>query len=453
MPDDRAWPGAAARKGSVERELNAEAARFWQAAAARLAREINLGWWLAGWLPWAVATGLVGTFAMLFARWRGSGVGAVWAGIGVALVAAAVVAWRRGRGRFESAAAARVRLEEALGLKARLTAAEAGVGAWPDRPAQGEIVWPVRWRWQRPAAWAAAVAALLMLASRTPMADGRAPRKHLIEPPTDARVVEQWMEALRRADAADEKSVERVRERVAELMERPTEQWYEHASLEAAGTLKEQTAAELREMAENLAKAEQAAAKLAEMTEAVPQALRDALAKELELAALALEMGAFQPPADLAEMLRDFRPADLGDLTPDQCRGLCKKLGANREALKRALAESPELNVDGLAQGEAAVPQPGEGDIQRGRGDAELTFGPEHDLKTKRKEKVQQAIDPERAAPDEILAVVEGEHEIDQTAYAGPQAGGTAKGGDGGVGAQVDSLLPAEQAAVRRFFE
>jgi len=297
------------------------------------------------------------------------------------------------------------------------------------------------------------VAALLMLASRTPMADGRAPRKHLIEPPTDARVVEQWMEALRRADAADEKSVERVRERVAELMERPTEQWYEHASLEAAGTLKEQTAAELREMAENLAKAEQAAAKLAEMTEAVPQALRDALAKELELAALALEMGAFQPPADLAEMLRDFRPADLGDLTPDQCRGLCKKLGANRAALKRALAESPELNVDGLAQGEAAVPLPGEGDIQRGRGDAELTFGPEHDLGTKRKEKVQQAIDPERAAPDEILAVVEGEHEIDQTAYAGPQAGGTAKAGDGGVGAQVDSLLPAEQAAVRRFFE
>jgi hypothetical protein len=206
-------------------------------------------------------------------------------------------------------------------------------------------------------------------------------------------------------------------------------------------------------MAENLAKAEQAAAKLAEMTEAVPQALRDALAKELELAALALEMGAFQPPADLAEMLREFRPADLGDLTPDQCRGLCKKLNANRAALKRALAESPELNVDGLAQGEAAVPQPGEGDVQRGRGDAELTFGPEHDLKTKRKEKVQQAIDPERAAPDEILAVVEGEHEVDQTAYAGPQAGGTAKAGDGGVGAQVDSLLPAEQAAVRRFFE
>ena len=453
MPDDRAWPGSAARKGSVERELNAEAARFWQGAAARLAREINLGWWLAGWLPWAVATGLVGTFAMLFARWRGSGVGAVWAGIVATLVAAAVVAWRRGRGRFESAAAARVRLEEALGLKARLTAAEAGVGTWPDRPAQGELVWPVRWRWQRPAAWAAAVAVLLMLASRAPMADGRAHRKHLIEPPTDARAVEQWMEELRREDAVDEKSAERVRERIAELMERPTEQWYEHASLEAAGTLKEQTAAELREMAENLAKAEQAAAKLAEMTEAVPQELREALAKDLKLAALALEMGAFQPPADLAEMLRDFRPADLGDLSPEQCRGLCKKLAANREALKRALAESPELNLDGFAQALAAVQLPGDGGIERGRGDAELTFGAEHDLGTTRKEKVNQALDAERAAPDELLAVVEGEHEIDETAYTGPQAGGTAKAGDGGVGAQVDSLLPAEQAAVRRFFE
>ncbi len=65
MPDARDWPGSAARQGSVDRELNAESGIFWQAAAARLAREINLGWWLAGWLPWAVAAGLVGTFAML----------------------------------------------------------------------------------------------------------------------------------------------------------------------------------------------------------------------------------------------------------------------------------------------------------------------------------------------------------------------------------------------------
>jgi hypothetical protein len=118
------------------------------------------------------------------------------------------------------------------------------------------------------------------------------------------------------------------------------------------------------------------------------------------------------------------------------------------------LAESPEFSLDGFAMlGEMqGLPLPGDGGIERGRGDAELTLGAENDLGTKRKERVTQPLDPDRAAPDELLAVVEGEHEIDKEAYTGPQAGGTAKKGDGGSAVQVDNLLPGEQAAVRRFF-
>jgi hypothetical protein len=189
------------------------------------------------------------------------------------------------------------------------------------------------------------------------------------------------------------------------------------------------------------------------MTDAVPQKLREALAKDLKLAALALELGDFRPPADLAEMLRGIQGRDLGRLTPGECRGLCKKLKENRESLRKALAESPEFALDGVAMlGEDGVAMPGEGGVQRGRGDAELTLGAENDLGTTRKERVTQPLDPERAAPDELLAVVEGEHEIDKEAYTGPQAGGTAKKGDGGSAVQVDNLLPGEQAAVRRFF-
>jgi hypothetical protein len=452
--DRSSWPAqSGGRRDAIAAEIDAEAASFWQAAVTRLAREINLGWWLAGWLPWAVAVGLVGTFAMLYTRLRGGHPGLVWTGIALALAAGAIVAWRRSRDRFETAASARVRLEEALGLKARLTAASAGVGSWPDRPAPDGLVWPVRWRWQRPAAWAAVVAALLVIAARLPVADARSARRHAIERPTDARVVDSWLDELARQQAVDERSIERVRERIADLMQRPDEQWYEHASLEAAGTLKEQTAADLRELAENLAKAEQAAAKLREMTDAVPQKLREALAKDLKLAALALELGDFRPPADLAEMLRGIQGRDLAGLTPGECRGLCKKLRENRESLRKALAESPELALDGVAMlGEDGVAMPGEGGVQRGRGDAELTLGAENDLGTKRKERVTQPLDPDRAAPDELLAVVEGEHEIDKEAYTGPQAGGTAKKGDGGSAVQVDNLLPGEQAAVRRFF-
>ena len=456
--DRSSWPAqSGGRRDAIAAEIDAESASFWQATATRLAREINLGWWLAGWLPWAVGVGLVGTFAILATRLRGGSPGWVWTGIALLLGAAAIVAWQRNRHRFETTASARVRLEEALGLKARLTAASAGVGSWPDRPAVQALAWPVRWRWERPAVWGAVVAALLVIAARLPVADARSARKHAIERPTDARVVDSWLDELAREQAVDERSIERVRQRIAELMERPDEKWYEHASLEAAGTLKEQTAAELRELAENLAKAEQAAAKLREMTDAVPQKLREALAKDLKLAALALELGDFKPPADLAEMLRNLQGRDLGRLTPGECRGLCKKLSENRESLRKALAESPEFSWEDFAvlgdgEDEGENGRPGQGGLSRGRGDAELTLGAENDLGTKRKERVTQPLDPDRAAPDELLAVVEGEHEIDKEAYTGPQAGGTAKKGNGGTAVQVDNLLPGEQAAVRRFF-
>lgn len=439
----------AAREDDVAREMAAASAGFWQSATRRLAREINIGWWFSCLMPMAVAIGLIGMFGMLLVRWRGGNSALVVFAIVTALGAAAIIAWWRSRTRFETVASARVRLEESLGLKARLTAASAGIGSWPARPVDAAFVWPVRWQWQQPLGWAAAITVLLMLAARAPVAEPGGPKTYSIEKPPDARIVEEWMDALRREEAVDERSVERVRDRIAELMERPTEDWYEHASLEAAGTLKEQTAAEIAELMENLAKAEAAAAQLSEMTEAIPQDVREALAKDLKLAALALEMGGFKPPADLAELLRELQGRELGELTPGECEGLCEKLGENRELLLRALAESPDLNLDTLAM----LALPGEGGIQRGRADAELKLGEEHDLKTSRKEKVNQALDPERAALDELLAVVDGEHDIDETAYTGPTAGGTAKEGDGGTSVEVDSLLPAEQRVVRRFFE
>ena len=444
----------ATRQASVDREIAAESARFWQTTTDRLAREINIGWWFAAWLPWAVAIGLGGTFAMLFVRWRGGSPGLVWLGIAAALLTAAAAAWRRGRGRFESLASARVRLEEAFGLKARLTAATAGVGSWPDPPSPPLADWPVRWRWRQPCGWAAAVTALLVLAAWVPMADARVRRGHPIETPPDAGAVARWLDELARERAVDERSLERVRARIDEILQRPDREWYGTASLEAAGTLKEQTAAELRALAENLARAEQAAAALEAATEAVPQEVREALAKDLRLAALALELGDFKPPADLAELLRGAEGREAGDLTPGECRGLCRQLRENREALRRALAESGDLDLAATPMaGEQPGGLPGQGGVCRGRGDAELTRGQEHDLGTTRKERVGQPLDPRRAAPADLLAVVDGEHEIDAAAYTGPQAGGAAREGDGGTAAVVDLLAPAEQAVVRRFFE
>lgn len=456
---------------------------YWRAATRRLARQINVGWWLSAWLPLAAVIGLAGMVALLYARWRTADAAEwVWGGIAAAFVAAGVAAWWRARGRFETEASARVRLEESLGLQARLTAASAGVGSWPARPSPTERTWPVAWRWQQPAGVVAFVSVMLALATWVPMAKAVATRKHVIEKPSDARMVEQWIDELRREEIVDERSADDVDRRIKELTERPAEEWYEHASLEAAGTLKEQTASEMRKMAENVAAAERAAAGLESLQASLPQPLRERLAKELAAAIQALELGTFRPAGDLSKLLEELRPVDLGQLSPEQLAALAKRLAANRQALMQALANchgfdlgdvdgwcdacsgcKPCGECEGCKEGKACrrkcatcgrSGRPGRGGINRGRGDAEMSFGEKYDLGTKRTEKIDQPIDLERAAPDEVLAVVDGQHDVDESAYAGPKAGGgIASEGDGGVAVQVDSLLPAEQSAVKRFFE
>ena len=108
---------------------DSSAAAFWQRATRRLARQINLGWWLSSWLPLAAMIGLTGMVVMLYARWRSAEAAPwVWGSITLAFAAAGVAAWWRTRRHFETQATARVRLEESLSLHARLTAATDSLG-------------------------------------------------------------------------------------------------------------------------------------------------------------------------------------------------------------------------------------------------------------------------------------------------------------------------------------
>jgi hypothetical protein len=240
----------------------------------------------------------------------------------------------------------------------------------------------------------------------------------------------------------------------------------------------------MRELNDNLAKAQQAAAAMQSLGQDVPQSLRDSLAKELAAAVQAIEAGQFKPAGDLAKLLRELDPADLRKLTPEQLAALAQRLTANRQALQAALAKCKGFKLGDLAGwcdecsdckacgeckgckngksctkvckkcGRCQGSMPGVGGISRGRADAEMSFGEQNDLGTTRTEKIDQLVDPERSAPDEVLAVVDGEHDVNEEAYTGPQAGGAVAGdGDGGAAVQVDALLPTEQSAVRRFFE
>ncbi|WP_157210798.1 hypothetical protein [Verrucomicrobium spinosum] len=435
-------------------------ARYWQSAARRLAQFVNLGWWLESWLTWVVSAGLAGAVAILLVRWmEGVELRWVWAALGGVLVTGALVAWGTVRRKFESEEASRIRLEDAMGLKTRLTAAAQGVGPWPE-PAE-KITWPVRWRWQPPVITVGLVAALLALAAWVPIEARAASKKRTIEKPSAVKDVEQWIEEMRHKDAAEDESLKELEKKIAELLERPAENWYEHGSLEAAGNLKEQTSEMLRELSENLADAERAASALRAAGDAFPQEAKEAIGGELANAAQGLRTGGIKPGEQLLKQLQQASNGQgqngMGNLSKEQLEQLAQMLRDNAKALAEALANSPELKLSQCAggNGEGEGDGPGKGGIKRGPGTAPLSFKKdETNLDTKKLETLNSQLDLNRIAPGDVMGVQDGKHDVDENAYTGSKQGGTIQNaGDGGAAVWQNSLLPGEREALKRYFK
>ncbi len=447
-----------------------------------LRTQINAGWWLSIWLPFVLGVGIAGTFALVCARWQAAGlVPWVWTGIGVALAATAAAAWFIARSRFESQASAQVLLEDALGLHARLSAAAVGVGPWPTPPADLSRRWPVAWRWGRPVGLVSLVAAMLTAAAIMPVASARGLARQVIEKPTDAAVVERWVDSLRKEQAIDEHSAESIEQKIDDLLQRPRDRWYEHASLEAAASLREQTAADIAALSRTLAEAAAAASAVSRSMDEKPTDLSSAeqnaaAAAALESALAALAAGPMQAGQDATTK------GQQAGRSPEQAKALAAALRENANRLRRALAESEEFDLTTLATCEsdcdgcqpcgtcaacragrpcasacdackAAGRLAGKGGVSRGPGSAPLTFTERESRVATRPEQVAQQVDPERAAAGEVLEVIDGGDEPEVAPFEGPQAGGAvADPGRGGAAARIDNLLPAEQDSVRRFF-
>jgi hypothetical protein len=426
---------------------------FWQSASRSLARRINLGWWLEGWTGWLMGIGLLGSVALLIFRWMPViDLGWIWVAITAQALLGAVIAWMQVRRRFETAETARVRLEDSLGMKTRLSAAAAGIGEWPT-PVEN-MPWPVRWRLQRPLGVVAFAAIMLWTAAWIPVSKHEVAKKRIIEKPSAVKDVEKWMEEVRKENATDEKSVEDTREKIAELLKRPAENWYEHGSLEAAGNLKDQTADQFRELSQNLADAERAASALQSAGDSLPQAAKDALGKGLNSAAEGLRTGGMKPNEQLLQQLAQMGLKDAQGLSKEQLKSLADALKKNSEALKEALKNSPELT---LAECNGTCDKPGQpkpGGKGGGDKSAPLTMKPdETNLETKKTESLTTEIDIKRLAPGDVLSVTDGKHEVDKNASVAKQGGDIQNTGDGGAAVWQNSLLPAEREALKRYFK
>lgn len=420
--------------------------RFWDTMAKALRRRVNLGWWVDGWTPWLMGASLLGAIALLGTRVMGVDVRWAWIGWGALLGMGASWAWWTHRRRWEDLAAARVRLEDYLGLKSRLSAAASGVGPYPEPVSPLRL--PVRTRWERVGAIATFCAAMLWLASWVPVSRLVAAQQRMIEKPTAVAQVEELLEELRKEDAVEQASLEEVEKKVAELMQRPAENWYEHGTLEAAANLQEQTAEGLKQLSKNLVEAERAASALAQ-GEGLPQAAKDSLANGLDSANDALRDGSMKPG-------KGNKPGSqkAGGMSKDQLRKMAEKLKQNRAALENALKNSPMAKMCDCDKPVSPGDGPGKGGVSRGRGDAELSLKEnETDLGTTEKEELESNLDWDRVAPGETQEITNGEHEVEEN-FSGPKAGGgISNSGDGGAAVWRNSLLPAEREVLKRFYK
>jgi hypothetical protein len=333
------------------------------------------------------------------------------------------------------------------------------------------IDWPVHWRWEKLATVVALAAAMLLLAAFIPITSSSLDDRHIIEKPSSVKDVEKWVEKLRKEKAVEEKSLDDLEKKIADLLQRPSENWYEHGSLEAADNLKEQTQGELRRMADKLADAERAASALQAMGETAPEAVKQALSEGLNAAARDLQSSSIKPNEDMLKDLNDVTgKSGLSNMSQEQMKDLAKKLRENESALQQALKDSPDFDSsklpiaqngkdgegeNGDQNGPDGDGSPGRGGVNRGRGDAPMAFSKDaNDLNTKDTEALPSNLDVQRIAPGDTLDTSNGKHKVDEKAYTGPKDGGALRNaGDGGSAVWQNSLMPAERDALKKYFK
>lgn len=442
---------------------DADRSAAWQRLARRVARRVNLAWWLDATALPLVILGLAGACAILILRRESPGTPLLALG-GWALGAVAAIAatgWLRARRRFESTASALVRIEATMQLRNRLSAAQAGVTSWPDPPPR--IDDGLRWRWSRVAA--APLAALACLAAGLLLPVSARPEPAPPPAPLAWQQIEDQLGLLDERQLADPQGLEETRRRLDELRRQPPEDWFSHSSLEATDNLRRAHAAELDRLQRELGQAERALGSLQQTDPAPAKAERNRLAEQFDQALQGLQQGALKPNPELLKQLAQLDPKALDQLDPKQFEQLRDALRQHADALKecqgggdqgdqgldKLLAEAEQAEREGRVdqEGEGA----GRGGVNRGPGTDPNVLGRKSDHLDTGDLTGLETKDLSRSLPGDLLELQDGAHEIDKSPLA-PTAGG-AIGSTGRGGDQVwrEALDPAEQQAVKRFFE
>jgi len=440
--------------------------RFWTRRAASLARRVNLGWWLDRFNA-LVMVSLVGfALSILAARIYVTSLltlPVVAGSLGGIVLLLALVAWLLSRRRFIGLEEGLVRLDDRLHLHNRLSAAYHRIGPWPanvtDFSAAG-----FRWRYGRAVLPGLLALALVAAAWYVPV---RKLSTGEVVTPVEPGAWEQmadWLATLEEENLIEESAVEELESRIEELRDQPEDEWFSHSSLEATDTLAETLGRQLRDMASEMAALDRNIAALKGFSTEMSEAGRAQKLKEFAEALDALEGSGLAMNEALMKQLKELDPSSLGretlsGLSPGQLKSLQEQLQKGSGALGSleglpSMGEDPAMQPGtgmGMGQGEGMAP--GRGGVDRGRGDAPISFGETEDnLGTSKIENVKNE-DLSRATIGEVLGLGETERELDESA-TGPQAGGgVSSTGQGGDAVSRETLRPDEQAVLKRYFK
>ena len=414
--------------------------RFWRRQARRLARRANLAFWFARWAPLAAAAAGVAAPLLLLAR-RSHRTSLAAAGLAGALLAVALAAAWLVRRRFLREADGLVWLEARLGLYSRLSAAAAGVGAWPDTARYAPAF---RWRGLRAATPILFALGLLAAAALVPLSAPEAAPLAPPEAPAAWRQTEEWIRSLEEKKVAAPEALQPFSERLDQLRAQPQKSWYGESSLEASDTLRDQLRSEVRSLASDL----DAAAGAFGTEQGMPaetavdqRALRDAL-KGLSSRTLRLR-------PDLMKQMQGA--AALQKMPALDASRLARTLREGAGFCRLSIRECRPGDTD-CWRVVAGRTGNGNGGIDRGPGPAPLTLSAEaSSLQTKRTEGVSNS-DLSQAALGDVVGTSTGTHAV--TARAGGlSAGGAAATGSGGEAVGNSQLTPEERRILARYFK
>lgn len=440
----------------------------WMRQAQRTRRKVNAGWWLARAMPLLVMAGVFGFVTIFVLRSRGTELGwqHVWPWVTSVFAVLMITAWLLARHQFISSSQALVRLESELHLHNALTTAAADRGVWPAMVPVADDGW--RWRWQTVGGPVAAFAASLALAIWLPVYQDAEVKEPTVEPQAWAQM-EDWLEKLKEDQIITEEEKDEQLAKISDLRDQPPEKWFSHESLNAGDTLKEQLQHDIKRLAQNLATAERSLHALKNYADQLSVETKEQLLKDFDQALADLKSSALELDPEMLKAIAGIDPKNLKGLSEEQmkqlsesmkkkageCNGMCKNPGflGDGEGEDDALAEALGLlkkqgQGQGLGEGDGA----GNGGVTRGPGTAPLTLSDEeNDFGTNKNEAVSNT-DLSRARVGDMMALLDGKHEVDRSTK-GPQAAGVVQNaGQGGEQVWRESLTPEEKAVLKRVF-